>query len=907
MRGDAGIGKTRFATEVLARAQAAGLGAITGRADEFDRGIPYGLFRDLLGRLTTSRTGPLRTRLQALREGLDAAAPASGAPGDAHLSLVLARAVEVFRALSDEGPTALLVEDVHLADADSLALLALLLRLGDVPMLTVITLRPQSESAARDLERLVERLAFDGHGAVCDLAPLGRDDVGALAGATLGAEPDARVVDAAFERSAGNPFFARESLRALSDAGALRVEGGRAHLLADVAVDARGPNAALLDRVFGSSSERLALAKIVAAFGRFSLRHLPLAARLVEQDEADVTEGFDQLVREHVLMRDPDGAYEFAHGIVRDAVYGEIGPAERRRLHGAIARELAAERRAGTMLDTAELATHVAESADPGDAWAVEVLLEAARTVSATAPLVAAEHYRRAAALMPAGSPRRAATLALLARALHIGSRPLDAAAAGAEALPGLAPGPQRRAAVAIVVNGLTIAGRIADALAVVEDELDAGGDPCPLAAQRVHLLMNSGRPGDAAAAVGDAVATIEGAAPGVQVTAATHLLIYAWDAGNVPLAQQMRELLESLAATGPDARRMMAHETIAFADRSPGVVDSLERHLQAARELRPNPSIPSIGGLFETAEMYLYWLRGEFDAALDVARATALDLEQRGVVIVAQAMRINECELLVLRGAVDEAAGIAEGLLSPNEELVLPAEQARAAVRRALGDADGAIAILERARERSLRTGTNWRRAEVLCELADLLAEGGRIDEARAIGEEVAALAAAPCRFEWLLAAPRLRAQLWEDVEAGREYLAVAERERLRFERARALLVLGDLGDDPQARLTEAYREFDALGAGPWRRRAAGSLRSAGLPVPRPARRAGEGLTDVEQQLVRLVRDGLTNRQIAAAMHYSPKTVEVYLSRVYAKTQCASRVELIRAVDAGALELKPA
>jgi DNA-binding NarL/FixJ family response regulator len=76
---------------------------------------------------------------------------------------------------------------------------------------------------------------------------------------------------------------------------------------------------------------------------------------------------------------------------------------------------------------------------------------------------------------------------------------------------------------------------------------------------------------------------------------------------------------------------------------------------------------------------------------------------------------------------------------------------------------------------------------------------------------------------------------------------------------------------------------------------------------VPRPARRAGEGLTDTEQQLVRLVRDGLTNRQIAAAMHYSPKTVEVYLSRVYAKTQCASRMELIRAVDAGALELRPA
>ena len=51
--------------------------------------------------------------------------------------------------------------------------------------------------------------------------------------------------------------------------------------------------------------------------------------------------------------------------------------------------------------------------------------------------------------------------------------------------------------------------------------------------------------------------------------------------------------------------------------------------------------------------------------------------------------------------------------------------------------------------------------------------------------------------------------------------------------------------------------------------------------------------LTDAEAQLVRLVRDGLTNKQIAAALHYSPKTVEVYLSRVYAKLGIRSRVEL--------------
>jgi DNA-binding NarL/FixJ family response regulator len=73
---------------------------------------------------------------------------------------------------------------------------------------------------------------------------------------------------------------------------------------------------------------------------------------------------------------------------------------------------------------------------------------------------------------------------------------------------------------------------------------------------------------------------------------------------------------------------------------------------------------------------------------------------------------------------------------------------------------------------------------------------------------------------------------------------------------------------------------------------------------VPRRAARAASDLTETEVQLVRLVRDGLSNRQIATAMHYSRKTIEVYLSRVYAKTGCASRLELIRAVDTGSVQV---
>ena len=147
--------------------------------------------------------------------------------------------------------------------------------------------------------------------------------------------------------------------------------------------------------MFGQDHEARELAKVLSAFGRFPLRHLPLAARLIGEDQPGVTAAFDRLVSERVVVRDDDGAYTFAHGIVRDAVYEDVGPAERRRLHAAIAAELSSERRSGAPLDAAELATHVAESADPGDEEAVEILLGAARARSA--------RRRRAA---PSCSPR---------------------------------------------------------------------------------------------------------------------------------------------------------------------------------------------------------------------------------------------------------------------------------------------------------------------------------------------------------------------------------------------------------------------------------------------------------------------------------------------------------------------
>jgi DNA-binding CsgD family transcriptional regulator len=901
IRGEAGLGKTRLASEIATRATEFGLRALAGRADDLDRGIPYAVFRDLLARLAAAAE-PVPESTRALGRSLDVDAPAGGVSTDAHLSLVYTRAVRMFRDLAARGPLLLAIEDVHLADADSLALLALLARLADIPMMTLVTLRPDRSGTARELERLVERLADDGRGAIVEVGPLSREETGMLVRADTDAAPGESLIEAVYDGSAGNPFLAHELVGSLLARGLLSIQDARAQLATGTAASAAGPD--VVTRMFGEvGEEALALARVVAAFGRFSLRHLALAARLIDLPEAEASAAFDRLVAGRILVRGDEGGYAFTHGIIRDALYEGLGPAERRRLHGAIAEQLALERRAGVLLDVAQLATHVAQSADPGDETSIEVLLEAARSVAATAPLVAAGYYRRAVELLPLDSPRRAQTVSLHARSLYVGSRPLEAASVGREALDALPPGPVRRSTVSIVVNGLNIAGLAADALEVVESELEQLSDDATLLAQRVHLLLSVGRPDDAAAALPAAVAALDRDSH-PELVAATHLLIYAMDLGDAHLARDMLGRLERWLALAPPERARAIHETIAFACWLPGFAPGQESHLEAARALRDEGTGLSIGGNFEVAVANHLQRTGRWDEALELCHAASFEFEERGAATAVCLLRTIACELLVHRGELDAAAALADALVAPIEELRSAVVLCRARVRRALGDAPAALELLKEQAERSRVTRGQLRRAELLAELVELLLSETREEEAAAVAVSVADLAASSGRYEPPLIAPYVRALADRDAAAANEYLEVAEREQLAFERARALLVLGELDVQPEENLVRAYHAFDELSAGPWRRRAAGALRTRGLRVPRPAQRAGGALTDAEERLVRLVVDGLTNRQIAAAMHYSEKTVEVYLSRVYAKTGCGSRVKLVQAVASRALPL---
>jgi DNA-binding NarL/FixJ family response regulator len=126
----------------------------------------------------------------------------------------------------------------------------------------------------------------------------------------------------------------------------------------------------------------------------------------------------------------------------------------------------------------------------------------------------------------------------------------------------------------------------------------------------------------------------------------------------------------------------------------------------------------------------------------------------------------------------------------------------------------------------------------------------------------------------------------------------AIADADGLPFERARAQLFLGELDGREVPALVEAYRLFARLGAHGLRRQAGRRLAELGAKVPRIRPGRAGLLTESEERVARLVQQGMRNRDIASALHYSTRSIEVYLSRVYAKLRVSSRLELARTLD---------
>ena len=175
----------------------------------------------------------------------------------------------------------------------------------------------------------------------------------------------------------------------------------------------------------------------------------------------------------------------------------------------------------------------------------------------------------------------------------------------------------------------------------------------------------------------------------------------------------------------------------------------------------------------------------------------------------------------------------------------------------------------------------------------------------ANATGRRWAHAAAARCRA---LLAPATGID-----EAFAEAHRLVAAEPSPFERARTELCWGERlrrahrRVEARRHLEEALTRFEALGAAPWAEKAARELRSSGTHARRGPQNATRTLTAAESQIAALVAEGMTNKDIAAALFLSPKTIEFHLGHIYRKLDIHSRTQLARALLLDARVAPPA
>jgi DNA-binding CsgD family transcriptional regulator len=919
--GEAGVGKSRLVREVSGLARSRGLPVLTGRA--VSSGVPVA-FRPLAeavlgglrrrGQLDVPELRPFRPALGRLVPEWVASEPAPGAESPVVLGEGLLR---LLRVLDGERGCLLVLEDLHWADPESLAVLEYLAdNVAGERIVCLGTLRPDQDGAGRALlGTLVDRRVAR----VVELARLGDESTIRLARACLDTEELPAAVEAFLvARADGLPFLVEELLAGLVGSGVLAERDG--------SWSVTGPLGGRVPPTFADAVGRRLDALPARARGvlhsaavlgrRFDWSLLPAITGL---DDVDVAAALRQAVGAQLVTSEADG-FRFRHALTRDAVLDDLVAPERVSLAG---RALAAVEQARADLPGAwcELAAELAEAA--GDrSRAAGFLLEAGRRALAAGALATAEAtLQRASGLVPddpvlavliddaltevlalAGQVDRAFELGdrLLAR-LDLTSR---LPTGGAELHLRLA-----RAGVAagrwqVAADHLTAARRAP----AVQPAGPVDGWAARLDALDAQVALGQGRLDDAGRLAAAALAEAERA--GLPAVACEALEV----AGRVA---RQRDLQAAEAAFARELAVADAHGLELWRLRALhelGTVDQLRTEsvdrLRQARELavevgalalvatldlqiaaglikqfRPDEGLAAARGSAEASrrlKLATLPMALVFQAAAHAQRGQAEEMEAR----LAEALPLapddldvhgcawGHCRATASLLAEDRARALTEmatgaRLLSRSPATVAPPFLGLRVLLLAVdGDDAGARTEAERLR------GAGDIRHRIVASLlgyadAVLLGRAGRGAEA------TGAFAATDAEMGPLVA--------WYQQYAR----------RLAAEAA-----LADGWGAPVTWLREAAAFFGARGELPIAAACRALLRRAGAPVPRadstvPANLRALGVTSREADVLRLVAEGLTNQELAARLHLSPRTVEKHVASLLAKTGCRRRTQL--------------
>ncbi|WP_018681081.1 helix-turn-helix transcriptional regulator [Actinokineospora enzanensis] len=957
LAGDAGVGKTRMTEELSAHAREQGALVLTGRClDAGEAGLPYLPFAEALAAAADrAATRPALSRLfpdMGLPTGPDPNRMSSGlatsvVPGPRPEQdigqLQLFDAVHgLLTDLAVDQPVVLVLEDLHWADASTRALLSFLLsRLRSQRLLVVGTYRGDDLHRRHPLRPLLAELVRLLRVERIELSPFGAADarafVMALAEERL-PEPTLREVAA---RSEGNAFFAEELLAAYSMSDCVGIPA----TLVDV----------LLTRIERLSQDAQGVVRVAAVGGRrVADARLRAVAGL---DDTDLETGLREAVAHHILVPDVGDVYAFRHALLREAVYGDLLPGERVRLHAAYARDLAKE--TGKRGAAAALAHHSMESHALPTALAASVTA-AWETARLGAPAESLEHVERALNLwdaVPAAErPADVDELVLLRHASLVAGKAGDperaiAFAKSAVAVAGDTVEPERgadlrrRLATALYsVDGREdeMLGTIEEAWALVADR-PASAEQAWVLAASATIIRALKRPADALDRARRAVAVARSVdAGGPEADALITLALLTEVEGNVAESRErLHEAMTRAREVEAITVELRARYSLCLNHYEAGELDSAAEVVDegVARAAATGLTWSTCGLELRLVQVVIRYAKGDWEGSEAAAEPPGHKVSST----VSARLAAVGAMVAVARGRFAEADRLVTELRSDwHRDLQIPLVAGGVGAELAMwkGRPDRAVECVREALDWVAQAGEQWLIAGIriaahgIAAHADLAVtarrSGHEVEPAVSAGEQLITLARdtavnglprtgslGPEGRAWLARAEAELTRLhgasdpirWRTAVAEFGYGAVYEQTLCRRRLAEALL----LHDDREAAAVElrlADEVAARLGAKPLQEAVRKTARRARIALEETGvvRDEVDLFTPRERAVLTLVAAGRTNKQVGEELFISEKTVSVHLSRIMAKLGATRRAEAVAmAYDRGLLTERPA